>query len=140
MGRDSLERFQHKAPLGNAGMRQRQRIRVAIKPGIIEQIQIQGACCIRGGTLALESRFDFVQKCQQSKGLKLGRDSSHRIQERRVGGIGPGLGFIEGRDGENFDTPRGPRRPAPHVNVLAGSPARDGILAPRAMKIWPPEA
>lgn len=78
--------------------------------GIIQQIQVQGARRVGDGTSAPEVRFDFMQKCHESKGLKTGLDRRDRVGEGRVMGIGPGLAFIEGRNSSDFDAGSGQRR------------------------------
>ncbi len=72
-------------------------------PRIVEQIKIQCARRIGNGTLAAESRFDLMQKCQQRKGLKHGAQGGHGIHEGWVGGIGPGLALVKGRNRRDFE-------------------------------------
>ena len=43
-----------------------------------------------------------MQKCQQSNGLEIGLNYGDRIDEGRIAGVGPGFGFIEGRDAQDF--------------------------------------
>ena len=100
--RHRLQRFQHKSPLRDARMGKDDGP-IQNDAAMIQQIQIQAARRIGNGTLTPESRFDFVQKCQQRKGLEAGTNRGHRIQEPRVAGLRPRLGFVERRDRGNFD-------------------------------------
>jgi len=76
-----------------------QRHRALLHPSVIvQQIQIQAARRVGQGTLTPEASFDFMQKCQQSKGLEPGFEGGNRIEKGRITGIGPGLGFIKRRN------------------------------------------
>ncbi len=72
-------------------------------PGIIQKIQIQRTRSIWNGTDTSESRFHFVQKCHESKGLKPGAHRRDRIHKKWAVGIRPSLGFVERRDSGDFD-------------------------------------
>ena len=100
--RDDFQGLQHKAPLGDAGMGKDQ-IAPMDLAAIIQKVQIQAARRIGNETLTPQGRFDFVQKCQQSKGLETGSNRGDGIQEWRVGGIGPGRVFIEWRERGDFN-------------------------------------
>ncbi len=108
-GRYIPDGFKDKAPGRDARMRQDDGtvLNLAAK---VQQIKIQAARRIGNGTLTAESRFDFMQKCQQRKGLKPGFDGGNRIGEWRVGRIGPGLCLVEGRNGNYLDPGAAERR------------------------------
>ena len=108
MGRDGFQGFQHKAPLADVGMGKDDRP-VQNGAAIIQKIQVQAARRVGNGTLTAQVRFDFMQKCQQRNGLEPGSDRRDRVQEGRVGGIRPCLGFIEGRNRFDFDPGAGER-------------------------------
>ncbi len=69
---------------------------------VIQNIEIQRARRIGNGTLAPQGRFNFMQKCHESNGLKSGADCRNRIDEGWIAGIGPCLGLIKGRDCRDF--------------------------------------
>ena len=100
--RHCLQRFQYKSPLRDARMGKDDGP-IQNDAAMIQQIQIQAARRIGNGTLTPESRFDFVQKCQQRKGLEASPNRGDRVQERWIGGIGPRLGLIKRRDRGDFD-------------------------------------
>lgn len=107
--RDRLQGLQHKAPPGDAGMGQQDRP-VQDGAGVVQQIQVQAARRVGNGTLTPEGRFDFMQKCQQRKGLEPRSNRRDGIQEWRGGRIGPRLGFIKGRNSGDFDSRASQRR------------------------------
>ncbi len=107
--RNGLQRFQDKAALGDARMGKDNRP-VHNRTGIIQQINIQASRCIGGGTLTSKGRFDFMQKCQQRKGMKRSSNRGDGVQELWCGRIGPSLGFVEGRDRGDLGSCPGQRR------------------------------
>ena len=104
--RNMLQGFQHKAPLGQTGMRKDDRP-ITDLAGIVQDIEIQRARRIGNGTSAPEVRFDLMQKCHESKGLEAGAQCGNRIHEGRIVRIGPCLSFIKGRNTGDFDARAG---------------------------------
>ena len=95
--RHGRQRFQYKAPLDQPRMGQYHRPLV-YAPVVIQEVQVQAARSVGNGTLAPEASFDFMQKCQQSKGLKPGFASGNRVEKRRIARTGPSFGFIKRRN------------------------------------------